>query len=60
MTKINIEQPHGYLLDSNDIVVKRFGNWETGTHMVPEKVDSVAYVSGPAAHTTQTGDEYAP
>lgn len=51
MKEINIEQPHGTLIDSDDYVVKRFGNWEVGTHKVPESVESVEYVDGPAAHT---------
>jgi len=47
---IDIDQQHGILLDSEGRVVKRFGNWHIGTHEVPDIVESVAYVDGPAAH----------
>ena len=55
---IEITQPHGYLRDSNGAVVQRFGNFETGTHSVPDVVDSVEYVSGPTAHTEPIARTY--
>jgi len=55
---IEITQPHGYFRDSNGEVVQRFGNFETGTHTVPDAVDSVEYVSGPTAHTEPVARTY--
>ena len=54
-----INQPHGYLRDSDGRVVLRFGNWSTGSHDVPDAVDSVDYVGGPAAHDEPVHWRYA-
>jgi len=48
---IEIEQPHGYLLDSDGNVVTRFGNWRLGEYDVADSIRSVEYVDGPAAHS---------
>ena len=58
MSQIEIEQPHGYLLDENGRVVLRFGNWKTGEHNVPDVVDSVEYVGGPNDHDREIHDDY--
>jgi len=55
---IEITQPHGYLRDSNGEVVQQFGNFEIGTHTVPDVVDNVKYVGGPAAHTEPVARTY--
>jgi hypothetical protein len=55
-----IEQPHGYLLDADGHVVRRFGNWETGEHNVPNAVTSVEYVDGPTDHTREVHGDYLP
>ena len=47
---MHIEQPHGYLLDEEGRVVSRFGGWRVGEHDVPEAVEDVEYVDGPAVH----------
>jgi hypothetical protein len=46
-----IESPHGYLLDADEKVVLRFGNWEPGDYSVPAAVEAVEYVSGPGNHS---------
>lgn len=51
MTTINIESPHGCLKDADGRVVLRFGNWSTGSHDVPDAVETVDYVDGAAAHS---------
>ena len=53
-----INQPHGYLLDSDGRVVLRFANWSTGDHQVPEVVKTVDYVDGPNAHEKDMHDYY--
>lgn len=50
MKEIEITNPHGVLLDGDGRVVTLFGNWEVGIQRVSEAVESVEYVSGPAAH----------
>jgi len=55
-----IEQPHGYLLDTDGRVVLRFGNWKTENHEVPDAVESVEYVDGPNAHSKDVHDDYKP
>ena len=58
--RIEIEQPHGYLLDGDGRVVDRFGNWTIGTHVVPDAVESVEYVGGASAHDREVHDDYQP
>jgi len=53
-----IDQPHGYLLDTDDKVVFRFGNWTTGDHDVSDVVETVEYVDGPSAHDRDVHDDY--
>ena len=55
---MKIEQPHGYLLDGDDRVVLRFGNWDIGEHSVPDDVESVEYVDGPADHDREVHEDY--
>jgi len=55
---MQIEQPHGYLLDAEGRVVDKFGNWKTGDHDVPDSVVNVEYVDGPAAHEKAINDVY--
>ena len=55
---VDIQQPHGYLLDSEGRVVIRFGNWSLGERDVPDPVESIEYVDGPAAHTLQVDWRY--
>ncbi|AFH22627.1 hypothetical protein OSG_eHP31_00075 [environmental Halophage eHP-31] len=57
---MKIEQSHGYLLDSEGRVVTRFANWDIGSHPVPDHVDTVEYVDGPAAHSKPVDDAYKP
>lgn len=50
---VEIEEPHGFLQDSDGRICLRFGGWEPGRHEVPEYVDTQRkpeYVGGPAAH----------
>ena len=58
MKETTITHPHGYLLDSDGNVCKLFGNWQIGTHTVPDHVESVEYVDGPAAHDVDIHDDY--
>jgi hypothetical protein len=58
--KMMIDQPHGYLRDSNGDIVIRFANWRVGNHDVPDVVDSVDYVSGPSAHDETVANKYLP
>ena len=59
MKEIEIEQPHGYLLDADGKVFKRFGNWDTEQRQsVPDIVESVEYVNGPAEHDKKVDSEY--
>ncbi|UBF23477.1 hypothetical protein HRTV-28_gp39 [Halorubrum tailed virus 28] len=55
---MRIEQPHGYLRDSDGRVVLRFANWSVGTHPVPNDVESVDYVDGASAHSDPVADRY--
>lgn len=56
---MKIEQPHGYLLDSDGNVIKRFGNWSTEKdHQIPPEAADVEYVDGPTAHTRPVAEEY--
>jgi hypothetical protein len=57
---MQIYQSDGYLRDADGDVVVRFANWETGDHTVPEAVESVDYVSGPAAHDEPVAEKYLP
>jgi len=56
--ELSIDEPHGYLKDADGNVVMRFGNWNVGTHSVPDAVESVEYVDGPNAHTEPFHDDY--
>ena len=58
MTDIEISEPHGYLLDSDGKVVQRFANWSVGYHAVPDVVESVEYVDGPADHDRSVHEDY--
>jgi len=55
---ITIKQPHGYLLDADGLVVLRFSNWSIGDHSVPDVVDAVEYVDGPADHDKPVADKH--
>lgn len=56
--KIKIDEPHGYLLDSDGRVVDRFGGWKVGVHEVTDAVKTVEYVDGPAAHSKEIHPDY--
>ena len=60
MKEIEIEQPHGYLKDSDGKVAIRFGNWSVGTHQVPDHIDptKTEYVEGPNSHETPVHSDY--
>ena len=63
MTKIKIEQPHGYLLDKDGKVILRFGNWDVGFRDISDRniadyVDDVEYVNGPSDHERDVADDY--
>lgn len=58
MIDIKIEAPHGYLLDDKDRVVLRFANWQIGYHKVPDVVDNIDYVDGPADHERAVHEDY--
>lgn len=61
MKEIVIEEPHGFMKDSNDNICLRFGNWESGAHVVPDYVDArrnPQYVAGPAAHQQPLHEDY--
>ena len=58
MKNIEIEKPHGYLKDSEGKIVVRFGNWNVGSHQVPDVVNSVEYVDGPNSHDKQIHEDY--
>ena len=58
MTDINIEEPHGYLLDEDGKVVMKFANWSIGSHVAPDSVESVEYVDGPASHDRDVHPDY--
>lgn len=58
--EIEIEHPHGYLLDEEDKVVARFGDWNPGVHKVSLAVTDVEYVDGPAAHDKEVHPDYRP
>ena len=63
MSKINIKEPHGYLLDDNGRVIDRFGNWETGErdlseHKYSENIESVDYVKTAGDHDMEIHDDY--
>ena len=53
-----IDQPHGYLLDSDGLIIQRFANWETGEREVHPATESVEYVDGPAGHDKPVHEEY--
>ena len=55
---MNIEQPHGYLLDSDGRVVLRFAEWMIGDHNVPDVVETVEYVDGPSSHDKEVHADY--
>jgi len=55
---MHIEQPHGYLRDSDGLVVVRFGNWKIGDHQVPDAVKTVDYVDSPIAHQEPVAEKY--
>ena len=57
---MQIDQPHGYLLDEDGRVVLRFGNWAVGELQVPDNVENVEYVDGPNSHSREVHDDYKP
>ena len=58
MRPIEIEHPHGYLVDSDGRVVQRFANWELGGHDVSDVIDRVEYVDGVDGHEKPVHDDY--
>ena len=56
--QVEIEQPHGYLMDGDEKVIQRFGNWETGKRKVHPATESVEYVAGPAVHDKPVHEDY--
>jgi len=59
MKSINIEQPHGYLKDSDGRIVLRFGNWDVNRdHYVPDVVDQIDYVGQPDGHDEAVAPAY--
>ena len=58
MKEIEIEQRHGYLLDGDGNVIDKFGNWRVGEHRVPDAVESIEYVDGPADHEREIHGDY--
>lgn len=47
----NIEQPHGYCLDSDGNVCFKFGNFNTSEkHEFPDATEQIEYVNDPSAH----------
>jgi len=59
MTKtVDIEEPNGYMEDSDGKVCFKFGNWAVGSHTVPDYVSEVHYVDGPADHDVDIHDDY--
>lgn len=58
MKELDIKNPNGYLMDANGNVCIKFGNWEIGTHMVPDFVESVEYVDGPSSHNVDVDQDY--
>lgn len=57
--EIQIEQPHGFMQDSQGRICLRFGGWDTEqTHTVPDYVEDVKYVAGPAAHKQPLHPDY--
>jgi hypothetical protein len=63
MKKITIDEPNGYLFDSNGNICIRFANWEVGEHEVPDYVDAgrtPEYVDGPGSHQKELHPDYTP
>ena len=60
MIEIEIEQPNGYLKDSDGKVAVRFGDWSVGTHKVADHIDpsKTEYVDGPKSHDTPVHEDY--
>jgi hypothetical protein len=56
--KMNIEQPHGVMLDADGNVVQRFGGWRLGEYPVPSPVETIEYVDGPVAHKREVYWKY--
>jgi len=50
MKTIQIDEPHGYGIDADGRVCFKFGNAILGEKEVPDAVEEVRYVDGPAAH----------
>ena len=55
---IEIENPHGYFLDSDEKVVMRFANYRIGEHEVPDVVEYVEYVDSPTSHEKSIHEDY--
>lgn len=56
--KVDIDKPHGIMRDADGKVVLKFGNWEPGEHDVPDAVEAIEYVNGPADHGVKLAEEY--
>ena len=55
---IEIEEPHGYLIDADGNVIQRFGNWSVGEREVHPETKTVEYVNGPADHERDVHEDY--
>lgn len=58
--EINIQQPHGYLLDSEGRVVDRFAGFTPGVHKVSNEVVEVEYVDDRASLDREVHPEHKP
>lgn len=58
--EIEIEHPHGYLLDSEEKVIARFAGWSPGFHKVSGDVEQVEYVDGRDGLEREVHPDYKP
>jgi len=60
MIVFSVEPTRGYLLDSDGRVVVRFDRWTSGTHQVPEAVESVEAVGASESLDKPVHRDYRP
>lgn len=60
VTEIEIEHPHGYLLDSEGRVVSRFAGFSPGVHTVSDDVVEVEYVDDRTSLDREVHPEHKP
>ena len=58
--EMKIEQPHGYMLDSEGRVVARFSGFNLGIRKVSDSVTEIEYVDDPSNFDRETHPKYEP